>query len=152
MKASQSSSSREGASQTQSKLASSKLEVPKSFIWATVAVCTLPAFLNLLGVDFASHPEILDLAAASQMETKEASEAVIRSLSGTYTHTILEWTATTVAFFTVVLAFTHFQIKRDVITPIIGIALFAAGSVDVFHTLAADRLITADQTDFLYQP
>lgn len=47
------------------------------------------------------------------------------------------------AIVTAALAFAHFQIKRDAVTPIIGVALFTAGSMDAFHTLAADSLISA---------
>ena len=85
----------------------------------------------------------LDFTLLSQAEPQAATDAIYRSLSGSYTHTLLEWTATSVALFAALLAFTHFGIKRDVVTPVIGVALFAAGMVDAFHTLAADRLIPA---------
>ncbi len=65
------------------------------------------------------------------------------TLAGSFTHTLLEWSAFLAALFTVFLAFMHFSMKRDVTTPIIGVALFCAGFMDAFHTLAADRLIEA---------
>ena len=73
----------------------------------------------------------------------ERLDAMFHSLAGSFTHTILEWTAFCTAIFTVILAFLHFKIKRDTTTPIIGVALFCAGMMDAFHTLAADRLIEA---------
>ena len=39
------------------------------------------------------------------------------------------------------LAFFHFDRTRDLVTPVFGAALFWAGSVDAFHTLAADGFI-----------
>jgi len=72
--------------------------------------------LNLLGVDFASSTVAIDFDA-------ESVDGTIRALSGTYVHTLLEWSATTVAAFTALLAFTHFRLKRDIVTPIIGVAL-----------------------------
>ena len=64
-------------------------------------------------------------------------------MAGSFTHTILEWSAFTMAIFAMLLALIHFTIRRDVATPIVGVALFCAGTMDAFHTLAADRLIHA---------
>ncbi len=108
--------------------------------WAAsmVAACSLPFLLNLCGFDFAAGKGAYgpgnELAAAG-------IDAVYQQLGGAFWHTILEWSAFCAAIFTVVLAFVHFKIKRDVVTPIIGVALFCAGCMDAFHTLAADRLI-----------
>lgn len=79
----------------------------------------LPPLLNLAGVRF---------------------EAV--GGTGPLLHSLLEWTAFCIALFTVILAFTHFALRRDVTTPIIGTALFCSGLIDGFLTLTADRLIT----------
>ena len=70
-------------------------------------------------------------------------DSLFTSLSGAFTHTILEWSAFTAAIFTVFLAFNHYRITKDIATPVIGVALFCAGCMDAFHTLAADRLIDA---------
>ncbi len=64
-------------------------------------------------------------------------------LAGGFAHTILEWSAFCTAIFTVSLAFVHYSAKGDVTTPIIGLALLCAGTMDAFHTLAADQLIEA---------
>ncbi len=55
------------------------------------------------------------------------------------------------AIFAGLLALIHFTIRRDVATLILGIALFCAGVMDAFHTLAADRLINsvADNRDLI---
>ncbi|MFQ6048031.1 MAG: PAS domain S-box protein, partial [Phycisphaerae bacterium] len=126
-------------------------KIPKQFIWAVVAICALPTLLNLLGLDFGSAQPSLDLRAASRMAPNELVDALHHSLAGSFTHTLLEWSAFCTAIFTVILAFVHFKIKRDVVTPIIGVALFWAGCMDAFHTLAADRLIqaTADNRNLI---
>ncbi len=92
-------------------------KISKQLIIAVVAVCILPSLLNLSGVDFGS------------------------SESGTFVHTILELIAFSVAIFVGILCVLHFYINRDAVSPIIGLALLSAGSLDAFHILAADGLI-----------
>ena len=93
----------------------------------------------------------MDIERLADLPNAEAIELVLHASAGSYTHTLLEWSASSLAIFTGSLAFTHFWIKRDPITAVIGIALFCAGMVDAFHTLAADRLIeaTADNHDLI---
>lgn len=71
------------------------------------------------------------------------AEAAHAALRGSYVHTILEWTATCAAILVAVLSFVQYTIRRDASMPVIGVALLCAGSMDAFHTLAADRLIYA---------
>ena len=61
---------------------------------AVVAVSVAPIVLNLFGVDFGSRSTPLDFTLLSQAEPQAATDAIYRSLSGSYTHTLLEWTAT----------------------------------------------------------
>lgn len=110
-------------------------------VWAVVVICVLPTLLNLLGVDFGSPSRPFDASATLNMPKIEVIDVLHRTLLGSFTHTILEWSAFCTAIFTVILSLIHFYIKGDVITPIIGVALFSAGCMDAFHTLAADRLI-----------
>lgn len=118
-----------------------RTRIPIQLVWAVVAICVLPSFLNLLGVDFGSPSETFKASAALAMPHGEVIDALHNTLSGSFTHTILEWSAFCTAIFTVILSIIHFYIKGDIVTPIIGIALFFAGCMDAFHTLAADRLI-----------
>lgn len=118
-------------------------ELPRWLVTAIVLICILPLFLNGIGIDFSSTTVALDLAATAQLPPEAMADALHRSMEGSYTHTILEWSAFCAAIFTVILAFAHFNIKHDVTTPVIGMALLCAGCMDAFHTLAADRLITA---------
>jgi len=126
-------------------------KLPANFIWAVVAICIMPFVLNRFGIDFGSTSYPLDKTAVPDMPGSQLTDAMFLSLSGAFLHTLLEWTAFCVAIFTVFLAFIHFHIKRDIITPIIGLALFFAGVMDAFHTLAADRLIeaVADNKDLI---
>ncbi len=100
-------------------------------------VSFLPLALGALGMDFGAE--------------SSPSDEGFALFQGSFVHTLLEWSATATAAFTTLLAFTHFYIKRDVVTPVIGVALLSAGTVDAFHTLAADRMIeaTADNARFI---
>jgi len=111
----------------------------------------VPLLLNRFGVDFSSLGQPLDIEQLQAADGPGATDILLRAVAGAHVHTVLEWTATCVAYFTAFLAFTHFALKRDAVTPIIGVALLAAGTVDAFHALAADRLIsaTADNTDLI---
>jgi len=123
----------------------------KQLAVAVLIISALPAVLNLVGFDFSSTPRALDLVADVSQNPGQLVDQLHQRLVGSFTHTILEWSAFCTAIFTVVLAFIVFRIKGEVTTPIIAVALFCAGCMDAFHTLAADRLIeaTADNTDLI---
>ncbi|MCH8844515.1 MAG: hypothetical protein IID61_16265 [SAR324 cluster bacterium] len=126
-------------------------KLPNKLVWAVVAVSVIPIVLHLLGVDFGSRKIPFDTATALSATGQEVVEAMFVSLTGSFTHTILEWSAFVTAIFVVILAFVHFRIQGDITTPVVGVALFCAGSMDAFHTLAADRLIhaVADNRDLI---
>ena len=117
--------------------------LPKLLTGVIILTCVLPFLFNIFGVSFASNPIPLDAESVGQLLPQELTERMHKALVGSYTHTILEWSAFCTAIFTTLLAFAHFNIKKDAITPILGIALLCAGLMDAFHTLAADRLIEA---------
>lgn len=127
------------------------VQIPDRIIWVILLICIMPVTLNIMGVDFglvASLDETDHHAGRSDMAN---NDVMLHLLHGAFTHTILEWTAFCVAIFTVTLAFSHFKITRNLSTAIIGASLFAAGCMDAFHTLAADRLIdaVADNKDLM---
>ena len=115
--------------------------LPKQLSWVVVGICVAPSVLGWIGIDFGLPSPYIDRSVTSGMTPDELSDAIHNTLSGSFTHTILEWTAFCTAIFTVLFAFLHFSIKGDLTTPVIGLALFFAGCMDAFHTLAADRLI-----------
>jgi len=118
-------------------------QLSRQVVWSIIAVCTFPFILVLLGVDFGSQGVALDPYAVQNMAKSTFVDGMFYHLTGAFHHALLEWAAFAVAIFTVVLAFSHYRITKDVTTPIIGVALFSAGCMDAFHTLAAARLIEA---------
>lgn len=124
------------------------LKVPTGIVWVVIGVCVAPLILNLIGVDFGIpkpnlNDVITNLVTATNVENSpaQAIDVMHHTLLGSFTHTILEWSAVCTAIFIVILSFVHFNLNRDVIIPIVGVALFYAGCMDAFHTLAADRMI-----------
>jgi hypothetical protein len=101
-------------------------KVPLPFIWAVVAICALPITLNLFGVDFASPKSGVDLGELIKNSPGKVTDAMFYKLSGAFTHALLEWSA-------------------------FSAAIFTAGAMDAFHTLAAARLIeaVADNRDLI---
>jgi HPt (histidine-containing phosphotransfer) domain-containing protein len=118
----------------------------------SLALCLAPLALMWLGVDLESHGVPLDRAHVSAMSGPALADNMHRALSGSFTHTILEWSAAFAAMFTVVFAFAHYSIKRDATTFLICIALFFAACMDCFHTVAADRLISSSAPPALLVP
>jgi len=126
------------------------LVIPRVVVLSIITICIFPFMMNI-GLDFSSAHYAFDLEWAKEALAHEVVDAQFKSLSGAFSHTILEWSAFCVAIFTVILAFSHYKITNDVVTPIIGVAFFMAGCMDAFHTLAADRLIpaVADNRDLI---
>ena len=115
--------------------------MPRVIVLGLWGICFLPLALVLLGSDFGAAAP----ANTGPLFVVEGDEA-LRALSGPLVHVLLEWSAVATAFLVCVLVLAHWRVRPDVTTPIIGFALFTAGSMDAFHTLAATRLIdgTAD--------
>lgn len=123
-------------------------------LWAALGIsfiCVAPGLLMLLGVDLSSPGGLTDMAVLASMSAGEAADALHSALRGSFLHTLLEWSAVCAAVLTVALAVAHFRVSDDVTPPILAAALFWAGGMDAFHTLAADRLIeaTADNHDLI---
>lgn len=125
--------------------------LPRWLIGSIIGICVLPILLTIVGVDFGLvSSQKLD-ESLRNVSSDKLSDTIYYVLGGSFLHTILEWSAFCTAIFTVILSFTYFHIKRDITTPILGVALFCAGMMDAFHTLAADRLISAiaDNTNLI---
>lgn len=121
----------------------SDTKIPKEIIWSVVVICVMPFFLNLIGIDFGTLGQALDLSAAAEWDKNELIDAMHHTLAGSFVHTILEWSAFCAAILIVLVSFLNYSIKGNPMTPILGVALFFSGLMDAFHTLAADRLIDA---------
>ncbi|MDM8559358.1 PAS domain-containing sensor histidine kinase [Candidatus Parabeggiatoa sp. HSG14] len=121
-------------------------QLPVFFVWSVTVICIIPIFSNFLGIDFGNaNPQALDVPIHTE------AHKLIQTLGGSFIHTILEWSAFIIAICIFILAFTYYQVKQDITIPLIGIALFCAGVMDAFHTLAADGLIEviADNRNFI---
>ncbi|GEM_PF-5600328 len=114
-----------------------KLQLPRWFTWLLLAVCTAPFALQWVGIDAGSRES------AFAPNHSDGVDQQFDLLRGAFHHVFLEWSAVMMAIVTCVLAFAHYRIHRDPITPIIGVALLCAGCMDAFHTLAATRTISA---------
>jgi hypothetical protein len=118
-------------------------KVPTYITWIVVIICLLPFGLNLLGIDFGTPGQSFDLQDALTWENSQVVDAMHYALAGSFVHTILEWSACCSALLIVLLSFINYSVKGNPITPTLGLALFFAGVMDAFHTLASDRLIDA---------
>jgi signal transduction histidine kinase len=129
----------------------SKARLPNTVVGTVAVICVLPFFLSLAGVDFGTQERPFTASVATGEVFQEVADTLHHTLKGSFTHTLLEWSAFCTAIFTVFLAFIHFNTKRDVTTLVIGIGLFFAGVMDAFQTLAADRLLetVADSQNFV---
>jgi signal transduction histidine kinase/CheY-like chemotaxis protein len=66
--------------------------------------------------------------------------------TGAFIHTLLEQSAFVVALMTVSLALIHYEIRKDITTPIIAAALFSSGCMDEFHILSSGNFIEGNAT------
>lgn len=123
---------------------------PKSFLYSVLIISLLPIFLSVLGVNFGSNilPIEMDVPRSSvnteqlqTMTTAELRDIAFLAIKGGLHHALLEWTSVVVALLATILAFSHFAIKRDLTTPVIGVALYCCAIMDGFHTLVGMRLI-----------
>ncbi|HEB90552.1 MAG TPA: hypothetical protein ENI85_13355, partial [Deltaproteobacteria bacterium] len=117
--------------------------------WAPILLflSAFPAILIALGIDLGMPSAPVDDALLSSPAFENAHLA----LRGSFTHTLLEWTAVCFAAFGGMLALVQYRIVRDPFLPIIGFAFVCAGAMDAFHTFAADRLLeaVADNRDLI---
>ena len=113
--------------------------------WAAIValLCAAPLALIGLGVDFSTAGIALSPASTDGLSAAQLKEAAFAALRGSFSHTLLEWTALCAAGFVGLLAFVQFRLTREPSLPIIGMALVCAGAMDGFHTFAANRLTSA---------
>ncbi|UKJ08118.1 PAS domain S-box protein [Solitalea lacus] len=120
----------------------SNLDRPEQFIWITLFVCVLPSILNLVGINFGVNYQTFDTARLNTLNYESQLNLIYQWLEGRFIHIILVSMAIAIAFLTVILAFVDYSIKRDITTPIVGVALLCAGLFDVFHILSSTQLLS----------
>lgn len=118
-----------------------KGELPLWIILGTIGICFLPLILNLIGFDFGYEILPYDSENFATITPLNFENTVQHFLGGAIIHSLLEWTAVAIAFGIGTLSLIQYRITGNPVTSIIGIALFCAGSIDAFHTLAATNLI-----------
>ena len=119
-----------------------RVRLPGKAVAVIIAICVAPALLGLLGVDLGASAAGGHPSEWWELEGVRLMDAMHAGLSGSFVHALLEWSAVVAALFTALLALVYFVMHRDVTTPVIGLALLCAGTVDAYHTLAAVRLIS----------
>ena len=117
---------------------------PAIFLVAVCIVSLIPISLNLLGVDFASVTP-----SAEHDHTRQ--DILFHSVTGGLHHALMEWSSVSIAALTVMLSFANFRVSQNVIIPILGLAFFASGLMDAFHTLGALRIFDtlAENEDYI---
>ncbi len=120
-------------------------DFPLSVILLVIAISIAPTILNMFGVDFGSaiHVFQLDPSVSDNLTIPTLTDQMFYALTGVLQHVLLEWSAVIIALITVLLSFFHYHNNKDLTVPIIGMALVSSGLMDMFHTLAATRLIDA---------
>lgn len=134
-------------------------KLPRWFIYAVCLCSFTPLLYNLLGGNAAvlgysnesaivhSHLEFAEQAhqlAGTNESTRTIGKFVdhlFYSLPGAFWHVIWEWSSVAIAFLSVILAFAHYRVRKNLVVPLIGIVMLCAGVMDLYHTLAAARLI-----------
>jgi len=76
--------------------------------WAglLVLICCVPLVLLALGVDLSTSGQVPSLDSLSKANLSDAAHHMLR---GSFSHTILEWTAVCLAAFVAVLSFIHYR-------------------------------------------
>jgi len=115
-------------------------------IIAMALLCLGSLLVKPLGLDWALTP--LDV---TQLASPLSEDDLFYALAGTMNHALLEWGSVSFALFGAIVAWLHYKSCRDITMPIIGMALFCAGALDTFHTLAATHLIevSEDKANFI---
>ena len=133
--------------------------LPKWFIYFICLCSMAPIVFNLMGGDASvlsysnnsskvhSHLEFATQAstlAGVDDDKKSIGQFVdhmFYGLPGAFWHIIWEWSAIAIAFVSAILAFAHYRVRKNFVVPFIGVVMLCAGVMDLYHTLAAARLI-----------
>jgi signal transduction histidine kinase len=99
---------------------------PRDLFWGLLLVCCAPLLLNRFGVDFGMEP------------LHWQQKGVV--------HALFVWTAVCAAAFSALLAMLMYRAMRDVVLPVIALALVCGAGFDLFHLLAAQRLMRVHTT------
>lgn len=119
---------------------------PLYFIITTI-VCSIPFLLYLFGFEFNYSDKIVNLSDVQVLNEIASNEILTPLLKGKFIHTAIVSFSITIAFVTTILSFVDYFIKKNASTPIVGIALFCAGMLDLVHIISADQIINYQLSD-----
>lgn len=123
---------------------------PRRLFYLVLFLSVFPVVLSFLGIEFGTNVlpiesglprSSVDTSQLEGMSKAQIRDIAFRAMMGGLHHGLLEWSSVIIALMSTILAFSHFAIKRDLTTPIIGVALYCCAIMDGFHTLVALRLI-----------
>ena len=125
--------------------------LPRWLSCVVVGVCLAPFVLHWSGVDFGTWQRPIRGPATFQLPPELLHHVLLRSVAGSFTQTILQWTAVCIAAVAGMLAVVHYRLRGDRFTAALGAGLVGVAAFDAIHTLAADRLIIPlmDRADFI---
>ena len=108
--------------------------LPLGVIIFFIALCLLPFLINIIDTNL--------------VISKYNSNAVL----GELLHTVMESTTVVIAALTAVLAFIHYLVTKNPVTPIISLALFFGGVMDIFHLFMEKGAVSAvkSQNEWIY--
>lgn len=111
------------------------------YFFATILLCSLPFLLHLFGFNPHFSNQFIDLSSINTINEIGNQENLSPLLRGKFIHTIIVSFSITIAFVITVLSFIDYIIKKNVSTPIVGIALFCSGMLDFVHIISSNQII-----------
>lgn len=107
----------------------------------TILVSATPFISHLWGFDIYFNDKIINLSDLATLNEIANDSKLNSLLAGKYIHTLIVGFSITIAFLTAILSFVDYFIKKNVSTPIVGVALLCAAMLDLVHILSADQLV-----------
>jgi nitrogen-specific signal transduction histidine kinase len=117
------------------------------YFFITTLICSIPFLLYLFGLNFNYSNRIVNLSDIQVLNELASNEILTPLLKGKFIHTFIVSFSITIAFVTTILSFVDYFIKKNASTPIVGIALFCAGMLDLVHIISADQIIDYQLSD-----
>ncbi|MET1254761.1 sensor histidine kinase [Aliikangiella maris] len=120
--------------------------IPKWF-WALVLLISLSPILISSGINFSSSESVILFDSVIQQKNIKQqflNDQLYVALQGGMYYALVEWSAVIIAVLCGLMAFSHFNINRDISGPLIGLILFYSGIMDAIHALAATRFMTVN--------
>lgn len=111
------------------------------YFFATILLCSLLFILHFLGFNPHFNNQFVNLSSVNIINEIGKEENLSPLLKGKFIHTIIVSFSITIAFVITILSFIDYIIKKNVSTPIVGIALFCSGMLDFVHIISSNQII-----------